>query len=1060
MNAQQKRAVETIEGPVLVVAGPGTGKTQLLSTRVAYILKNTDAKPNNILALTYTNKAAVNMRERIINLVGQEGARVPASTFHSFAAEIMNLYPDYFWNAARLSIAPDSVQLDIIESIVSKLPLDNPLAQRFAGQYTLIRDIQSAINLAKDAGLTPEKLRAIIQFNLAYIEEIEPKLAEITAERLSSKKLASFAAEIEGLVDQDVTADLYPLTPLSEVINQSLRQAVEQDADSGKTAQASRWKSRWIQVVDGQRGMHNERRRNEWWLNLADIYAEYRAELHRRGFYDYADMLVEVIAQLEQNPEMLADVQERFSYVLVDEFQDSTPAQLRFAHLIADHYSAAGKPNLMVVGDDDQTIFKFNGAEVNNMLNFQRQYPSVKKIVLTENYRSAQEILDFAKDVIEQADTRLVKLDPTLNKELKAINPPKESAQIRTLAFSAGEIQMSDIGADIQKNYKPRESMAVLARNHESLIRMAGILQQLKVPIRYEQAANILDHEIINQIYLVSKLLLAIQEGDKDTTNALIHQILRWPAWEIEPKLLWQLAAANYPDRDWLESLLASKHKPLNAVGDWFVWLAQVAENQPLAVTIEQILGLRESDGFLSPVRSYLAKATHNQETNGYFQGLSAVQLLRNLVHEFGLERQPKIQDLVRFVEVNKQNEVIIPDESPFITGTDAVQLLTVHKAKGLEFDRVYIIDAIDDNWRPRAGGRKPPANLPLQPVGDDFDDYVRLMYVAITRARSSVTISGYYQDHSGRDISLSSVVQSVREFKKIDGQNPKVLTAVLEENLRWPKLSVGDEAAVLKARLEGFNLNVTQLEHFLDVENGGPQHFKERYLLMLPDVKTPQQSFGTAMHAAMRQAQLLTNSGKFNLKTVIKEFESALESEQLTPVDHRRRRSEGRRALERLFGKLNYKLPKSALTEHRLRNVQLDKAVLSGTLDRVDRQAQQVVVTDYKTGRPLASFTTKGRNQMLKAYKHKLQLTFYAMLLQASNPTVYSNISGQMVYLEANSAKELTREYTPTAEEIERLARLVEVVWRCIQNLDFPDVSKYEKSANGVADFEKNLLD
>ena len=1070
LNAQQGEAVEAINGPVLVVAGPGTGKTQLLSMRIANILKRTDTRPNNILALTYTNKAAVNMKDRIIELAGQEGARVPASTFHSFAAEIMNLYPDYFWNAARLTIAPDAVQLDIIESIVAKLPLDNPLALKFAGQYTLLKDIQKAIGLAKDAGLTPDKLRVLVKANLAYIDLIEPKLAKITAERLSAKKLAAFAAEVEGLPKQEIKVDLYPLTSLSDVLNASLTQAIEADTGSGKTSHTSKWKNRFVQTVEGKRGLFTERARNDWWLKLADVYASYRQQLHARGFYDYADMLVEVVAQLEQNPEVLADVQERFNFVLVDEFQDSTPAQLRFAHLIANHHSAEGRPNLMVVGDDDQTIFKFNGAEVNNMLNFERFYPDLTKIVLTDNYRSSQAVLDFARSVIEQAETRLVKLDPTLSKELVAKKPPKADGQIRTLAYSSSELQLSEIARDIKKRYRPGKptklsvkvqagkEIAVLARNHDSLIKMAGVLEQLKVPIRYEQSANILEHEIVDQVYLVARLVLAIQAGDKTTTDALIHKMLRWPAWGLTPRQLWELAAANFGKRRWLDSLLASSNKDLKAIGDWFVWLAQAADSQPLAVTIEQILGLRESGAFKSPIRDYFQASTA-ERTNAYFHGLSAIQLLRNLAHEFGAGRQPTLNDLVRYVQINKQNEIIVPDESPFISGSQAVQLLSVHKAKGLEFDEVYIIDAIDDNWRPRSGGRKPPTNLPLQPVGDDLDDYIRLMYVAATRARSSLTISGYWQDHSGKDVSLSSIIQSVRPFKKIDELKRPALIQVLEENLRWPQLEAGEERAILKARLEGFNLNVTHLIHFLDIEQGGPGYFKERHLLRLPEVKTPSQAFGTAIHAALRQAQHLTNRGKFSLPAVIKLFEAALTDEQLLPVEHRRYLAKGRRTLKKLFEELGYRLPADSLAEYELRGVRLGEASLSGTLDRVDRAGRQTNVVDYKTGRPLNSFTTRDQNQALKAYRHKLQLIFYALLLEAADGAPGVRVSGEMVYVEADAANKLSRAYTPTTEDKAYLKKLIEAVWRKIQNLDFPDISKYPPGVAGIAAFEKDLL-
>ncbi|MBI2589404.1 ATP-dependent helicase [Candidatus Saccharibacteria bacterium] len=1057
LNVQQRQAVETIDGPVLVIAGPGTGKTQLLSTRVANILKSTDTRPNNILCLTYTNKAAVNMKERIIHLAGQEGARVPASTFHSFAAEIMNLYPDNFWKAARLVIAPESVQLDIIESIVKRLPVDNPLALKFAGQYTLLSSIQRAIGLAKDAGLTPGKLKVLIKFNLSYIDQIEEPLVKILDQRLRAKKLPALAAEVEGLTKQEIAIDLYPLTSLSRVINDSLHQAIEADEGTGKASHTSQWKSRWIQAVDGQKAMFKERQRNQWWLELAGVYQTYRDELHHRGFYDFADMLVEVIAQLEQTPAMLADVQERFSYVLIDEFQDSTPAQLRLAHLVADHYSAEGKPNLMVVGDDDQTIYKFNGAQVNNMLNFERHYPKLSKIVLTDNYRSSQDILDFAKRVIEQAEIRLVDLDPSLKKELIAKKPPSKSGQIKILAYSSSELQMSEIARDIKRYYRPDTAVAVLARGHQSLIKMASVMQQLKVPVRYEQSANILDQPIIEQVYLVAKLLVAIQDGDKSSVNALIHKILRWESWGLEPRQLWKLAATNFKSKNWLDSLLESQDSQLRTIGQWFVWLAGCADSQPLAVTIEQIIGLRPSVGFSSPLRDYFLSST-KQKTNAYFHGLSAIQLLRNLVYEFGRERHPTITDLVRYVEINKLNEIIVPDESPFITGANAVQLLSVHKAKGLEFDHVYIIDAIEDNWRPKSGGRKPPSNLPLQPVGDDFDDYIRLMYVALTRAKASITISGYYSDHSGKDVALSPIIQSIKPFKKIGEKNRKALIDVMEENLRWPQLEAGEAKAILSARLEDFNLNVTHLLHFLDVDLGGPRYFKERHLLKLPELKTPHQAFGTAIHAALRSAQHQANKRRFSLAMVTKEFAAALRNEQLMPVEHKRQLGKGQQLLKRLFDDLGYKIPVGSLAEYELRDIKLGTARLSGTLDRIDKIKNQTRIIDYKTGRPLSFFDTKDQSQMLKAYRHKMQLIFYALLLEAKDRPS-PKISGEMVYVEASKTKALSRIYVPNNTDKARLSKLIEAVWQRIQKLDFPNTSKYPPGLTGIKQFEQDLI-
>src|SRR5690606_37648202 len=144
------------------------------------------------------------------------------------------------------------------------------------------------------------------------------------------------------------------------------------------------------------------------WLELADVYKAYRKQLHTRGYYDYSDMLVEVLDQLQKQPDLRADVQERYLYVQIDEFQDTNAAQLRLAHLVADHHAANNRPNLMAVGDDDQSIFAFNGAELSNILDFKRSYPDARLIVLKKNYRSSQLVLDTARAIIEQVDDRLV----------------------------------------------------------------------------------------------------------------------------------------------------------------------------------------------------------------------------------------------------------------------------------------------------------------------------------------------------------------------------------------------------------------------------------------------------------------------------------------------------------------------------------------------------------------------------------------------------------------------------------------------------------------------------
>lgn len=1056
LNSEQRQAVDLIEGPVLVVAGPGTGKTQLLAMRVANILKKTDADARNILCLTFTNKAAVNMKDRIISLTGGEGSQSVVRTFHSFAAEIMNSYPDYFWNNAPLSVAPQSVQLDIIESIIKKLPLDNPLALKFAGQHTLIGDVTKSINLAKEAGLTPDKLKENIKSNLNYLNKVEQNLIEIFSPRLSVKDLSILAEKVEALPEQSSKMFSYPLRPFKSVLQEKVNTALEEDLKQGNTRQTGALKKQVIQNIEGKYRVNKEQEKNKWWLSLAEVYSTYREEMHSRGFYDYADMLVEVISQMESHPEMLADIQERFLHVLIDEFQDTNPAQLRFAQMISEHHTAEGKPNLMAVGDDDQSIYKFNGAELNNMMSFKRRYTEGSIVVLTQNYRSSQDILDQSKKIIELAKNRLIDKFPGLNKNLTAANPPKGTSNITALKFTSREQQLSHISEIIKKNYTKNRTIAVLARNHDSLIKMSSLLTQIGLPVRYEQQANILQHELVNQTFLVTKVLCALKNGDEELTNSLLHKIIRHPLWQIEPYDLWKLANENIYKPRWVESLKANE-KTADFM-DWLLWLSRDSERQPLAVTLEYILGLRGNKNFTSPMKAYFLG--DEEKVGTYFHGISAIQLLRSLINEFSKASEPSLDDLVRFFEVNIENQRIIADESPFVSGKDAVQLLTVHKAKGLEFDQVYIVDVIEKNWQPKKARRKPPMNLPLQPNGDDEDDYVRLMYVAVTRARQDLYISGYTNDHAGGEVALSPIILSTMEVNQVEDSSRHKLIEIIEHHLHWPDLSKASEKDIIKSRLETYNLSVTDLINFLDLESAGPQYFKEKNLLRLPEPKTPSLAHGTAIHGALEYAQILVNEDNFSLSKIIDRYKKILEIEHLSVAEYQRFVSQGEETLKRLFDKYKYSLGKGNRPEKKFKDISLYKARISGKLDRIDIYDDKIEVIDYKTGKGIGNIQTKDKSKQVKAWKYKLQLSFYNLLLKNSGfLPVEKEYVGKMVFVETEEIKFLEQSYRPGGEELEYLSQLIQAVWNRIINFNLPSTDDYTADYEGMLKFQQDLI-
>lgn len=1057
LNKKQREAVEAIDGPVLVVAGPGTGKTQLLSMRVANILRKTDAHPSNILCLTFTNKAAANMRDRLYKLAGPDSRGVVVRTFHSFAGEIMNSYPDYFWSGARLSVAPDAVQLEIIQSTLANLPLDNPLASTFAGAFTQLSAVQEALKLAKEAGLTPEELRNIIKKNIAYIDKIEPLLVDILTPSLNYKNLTKLQDDISKIPEQKLETESL-LLPLSTSIKESLEFALAEDEGTGKATNCGKWKSSWIQTIDGKKAMHKERARNQWWLTLADVYENYREQMHERGYYDYSDMMIEVLIQIEQNPDMLADIQEQFQYVLIDEFQDTNAAQLKLAHLIADHYSANNKPNLMAVGDDDQSIFAFNGAELNNMLGFQRSYGDTKLIVLEANYRSTQEVLNTARGIIELAEDRLTKRETTITKNLTAQNPPEEKSRIEHLRYPTRQHQHIAIAKRVKEIWQTEDgTIAVLARKHESLKQLAGILRKEKVPIVYERQSNVLEHEAVKLVYTIAQTAVAISEGNKNAVNLHLSQLLRAPMWEISPKTLWQLAVNNYATPDWLTSLLDSKDSRLSNIGDWLTWLSRSSHNLPVTISLEYILGLKESQYFRGPFRDYYLSL--RPASSAYLETLSAIEILRGLANEFATAREASLSDFVKFIELNLSTDRVIADESWFMSGQKAVHLLTIHKAKGLEFDNVFIIDTTEDMWRPKAGKRKSPANLKLQSYFDKYDDFVRLLYVGASRAKSTLIYTSYFADDKGQEI-LPTPLLSTLPATMIE--QPKI-TAVetLENDIIWPVLDNKDEKTVLTPRLERFYLSPSSLIDFLNVAESGPRNFKERHLLRLPTERSPQGSYGTAIHAALETAQRLINTSELKLEPVLDRFEQTLLEQHMPPLEFEQYLAKGESLLTRLIKDKQLDLPKGSLTEQKLKDILIDDARLGGNLDSIYiSDKNELIITDFKTGKALSSFDTKDKTKAVKAWRHKTQLIFYSLLAKNSKRfDKAKKISGRMMYLEAEKYSQIELGYEPTDEDLAKIAKLSVAVWKRIINLDFPDTDTYSKDLDGISQFEQDLI-
>lgn len=425
LNAAQKQAVETTEGPVLVIAGPGTGKTQLLGVRVAHILQTTDTLPQNILCLTFTENGAENMRGRLTRFIGKEAYHVTISTYHAFGGDLIKRFPEVFAETRLQTPVDDLAKRQVVRDIIATLEYQNPLKQL----RHHVGDLISTISEIKRALLTSEDLRAIARENAVFIAGASSEVQRIfggiiTMPRTLPKALPFFEALLEAIQTAAPASPAHQtFGSLASLAANSLSAALTEASEIGKTTPLTKWKNTWLAkdadnayIFDG--GLKNQRIQA-----LADVFEAYQQALISHEWYDFDDMILRAIEALEKNPDLKYSLQERYLYLMLDEFQDTNAAQLRLVQLLSDNPVHEGRPNVLAVGDDDQAIYAFQGAEYSNMLDFYRMYQSVSVINLTENYRSSKDILTTAQNIASQIETRLERHFEEMSKELLAANP-------------------------------------------------------------------------------------------------------------------------------------------------------------------------------------------------------------------------------------------------------------------------------------------------------------------------------------------------------------------------------------------------------------------------------------------------------------------------------------------------------------------------------------------------------------------------------------------------------------------------------------------------------------
>ncbi|KKS06767.1 MAG: hypothetical protein A2418_00510 [Candidatus Brennerbacteria bacterium RIFOXYC1_FULL_41_11] len=1091
LNKTQKQAVDTVYGPLLVVAGPGSGKTQILSLRVANILQKTDTLPGNILCLTFTDAAAVNMRKRLASIIGKDAYRVAIHTFHGFGTEIISRHPEFFYNAASFSPADEIAQIECLSKIFKNLSYDNPLNKTYFNQgFSYLKPTLKAIGQVKKAGLSPEEFLEIINHNQKIFEILNPLFESIFSKTISKSIIPEAKKMMTAFETLNFSKD-FPVPhfgPINEIIKKNLLLALDESGDES-TKPLTAFKSRWLIRNEEKRICFKDSLNFEKMTALGRVYKEYSEIMRESGYFDFDDMLLDTIQTLQQNKVLRYELQEQYQFILVDEFQDTNDAQMRLLDLIAQSEISPNEPNLMAVGDDDQAVYKFQGAELSNILDFQERYKA-PIISLLENYRSTQEILELAKQIIRQGENRLENKLEELKKDLVAINPKKQTGEISFKSFPTNVHEFhwvaKKISGLIKAGEEPNE-IAIIAREHKILQEVSTYLQKQKVPVSYERQRDVLTQPHIKQIITIAEYVSSLS-GKSESEDNLLPEILSYPFWEIDRIKIWQISlTANKERKPWLESMLEFPDKKINAIARFLIDLSGIAKYETLEHVLDSIIGspvaltdeeeVVENVSYLTPHTThrssplkeyYFSKENLKHNTQEYLLFLSALRVFYGALREYKQGEILKIQDLVEFVKIHQEHKLSLPDQTPFIDSQNAVNLMTAHKAKGQEFNTVFVLSCQNDIWAKTKNFSllSFPGNLSIAPAGDTQDDQLRLFYVALTRSKRNLFLSSYETNEKGDPSLALNFIVNKFSLKEDTLDNDEIIEAISSPilALHAPPFK-NNEKILLEQFLQEYKLSPTHLNNFLDLSRGGPQNFIEQNLLFFPQAKSPSGSFGSAIHKAVEQLHVyLKNQGELpKLDFLLQKFEQALKNERLGDQDFSQYLLRGRLILKNYFDRNQNNFSQTDQIEVNFRNrgVVLGEALLTGKIDKIkEMDPKEIIVFDLKTGQSLSNWQGKGEYEKIKAYKYKNQLGFYKLLIENSQDFLKYKINqGILEFIEASKNDNPILELNLEKDFIDRLSKLVQTVYSRIVSLDFPDVSKYSPDIKGILEFEESLV-
>jgi DNA helicase-2/ATP-dependent DNA helicase PcrA len=898
LNPAQKQAITHKSGPLLIVAGAGTGKTTVITQRIAWLIAERKVQPDHILALTFTDKAAGEMEERVDKLLPMGYVDLWVSTFHAFCERILRDH------ALDIGLNPDFKLLDETDQAI--LMREN--LERFDLNYyrplgnptRFVASLVKHFSRCKDEAIRPEEY-------LQYAEKLKLDLDEVHGRKRKT----------------------------------------EAEAD---------------QIVEAERV-------NE----VANAYHTYQQLLFEKGALDFGDLITQTLYLFQNRPKILNKFRQQFEYILVDEFQDTNWAQYELVKLLA-------KPNnnLTVVGDDDQSIYKFRGASVANILAFKKDFPETTEVVLTENYRSCQNILDLAYTFIQNNNPN--RLEVQLNGQNQAPNSKKPVINKKLVAQTkaSGEIEYwlmpameQEVLAVIEKILAVRKAgkgkvsyndFAILVRANDYAAPFIQKLKNLKIPFQFLASAGLYRQPIILDILNYLKLL------DNYHETPSLYRILTLPLLKISlPDIMTLMSIARRETKSLYEILrnvrVLSGLKPETVIAierllSWLDRHTQLARIHPVG---EVTLRFLEDSGLLKEVIKK-TDAEHLEQVN-------YVNQLFQIFHNFQIRHaEPTVGNFLRelaFAQEAGDSGSLRPPE--WEQGPEAVKIMTVHGAKGLEFAYVFIVNLVDKRFPTIE--RREPIELPDElvkerlPEGDwHLQEERRLLYVGITRAKRGIFFTAA-EDYGGtRKKKPSRFILELDLKSRVH----KLKSSFLKK-LETGPLQKENNLALLKKALPPY-FSFTQLKAFEKC----PKQYKYAHLLKIPVQGRATFSFGQTIHTTLlnffKLVRERSNANQQDLfgNPIGKKTENSeplvtwAELQQLYQAawidswyeDVRQKNDYKKRGIEylkRFYENLPKPWPRPLDLEKGF-TISIGNQKIKGKIDRIDPTAGGIEIIDYKT--------------------------------------------------------------------------------------------------------------